>query len=128
MSTWNAFGPEYARTEDRAAVRTAEQTVADAWIGLLLAAETETATILDVHIRARGRVANRVQVAQRAGDPAALARSQTELEIADAACHQASQAHERSADQLARELRTWSGATAQRVRQALTDRSSAGLP
>jgi len=73
----------------RAAVRSAEQTVADAWIGQLLLAENEAEVAVGACTRVRNRAAEQVRAAQRSGDLAALVRSQCALERADRACSRA---------------------------------------
>ena len=126
MDSWEATGSERARAEDHEAVRTAEQTVSDAWIGRLLLAETEAGAVLGACARVRERAAGRVRAAQRSGDLSALVRSQTDLEQADAACRRALEAHEHARDRLAREHRLWAEANARRARPAPAGRSSTG--
>ncbi|GAA1987117.1 hypothetical protein [Catenulispora subtropica] len=109
---------------DREAVRTAEQTVHDAWLGQLLLAEAESEATMAASTRVRHRVAERVRDAQRSGDLVSLARSQAELEHADRACGRALGEYAEARDQLARELAEWTDATAGRARQAWCDRSS----
>lgn len=131
MTTWNISGPdptgagdsEADQEADHEAVRTAEQAVSDAWIGRLLVAESEADAVLGACARVRQRAADRVRAAQRAGDLAELARSQSDLELADAGWGRAIAARDHVGEQLARELATWSESTAHRVRQRLSDRS-----
>jgi hypothetical protein len=122
MDSWEIPGPGSAAGPDpRAAtgfdaVIDAEQTVGDAWIGRLLLAESEAETILGACVRARRRAAERVQAARQAGDSAAHARSRTDLEMADTACVQAWEDHERAERRLVDELAAWSRSTATRIR------------
>jgi len=111
--------------EGRDAVRAAEQTVSDAWIGRLLLAESEAGAVLGACARVRRRAADRVREAQRGGDVAALARTQTELDIADAAQRRALETHERHRVKLAHELTAWSEALACRLHEARADGSAA---
>jgi len=110
-------------TQDHEAVRAAEQAVSDAWIGQLLLAESETEAFLGAHTRVRQRAVKHVREAQRSGDLAALARSQTDLDLADAACGRAVAAHEHARTRLAHELTVWSRLTACRLRQARSDQA-----
>jgi hypothetical protein len=128
MAAWDgdAAGRDSAGAAARAAVRMAEQTVGDAWIGRLLLTEDEAETALDTRARLREQAAERVRGAQRAGDPAALARAQLELEHADRAWGQAVDGYERAHGVLTEEVALWTRATASRVRQAWADRSAAG--
>lgn len=112
-----------AGAADREAVRTAEQTVSDAWIGRLLMDESEAEAVVGACARARERAAGRVRAAQQAGDLAGLAQSQSELETADDGWRRARAIHEQAHSRLARELAMWSQCTAHRVRQALADRA-----
>jgi hypothetical protein len=115
-------GSDSEPTSDREAVRTAEQAVNDAWIGRLLVAESQAEAVLGACVRTRERAAGRVRAARRSGDPAALARAQTDLRTADTGCGRAWEAHEAAGAELVRELRVWSRSTASRVRQTLTER------
>jgi hypothetical protein len=116
---------EGAGAADREAVCAAEQTVGDAWIGRLLLIESETEAIAGACARTRERAADRVRDAQRAGDLAALARSQSDLETADTAWGHALKAHRHARTRLSRELAAWSQSTTHRVRQALSDQPGA---
>lgn len=120
QEAWDAAG-----AAEREAVRSAEQTVSDAWIGKLLLAESEAEAVVGACVRARERAAGRVRAAQEAGDPAGLARSQCDLEVADAGWGQALAAHKHAHTRLTRELSRWSQSTAHRVRQALADQPGA---
>lgn len=132
MNAWDSADPGFSEEPGfsgpvyREAVRTAEQTVSDAWIGRLLLAESEAEAVVGACARARERAAVKVRAAQQTGDLSGLARSQTDLERADAAWGQALAAHEHASGRLSRELAAWSESTAHRVRQALSDRSGAG--
>ena len=110
----------------RHAVRTAEQTVADAWIGQLLLAENEAEVAVGACTRVRNRAAAQVRAAQRAGDLAALVRSQRALERADRACGRALEEYTQARNQLSDQLTEWACATQRRIRQAQEDRSGAG--
>lgn len=119
----NSSGPESFRAASDEAVRVAEQTVSDAWIGQLLLAESESQTLLDACTHIRERTAGLLRAAERTDDPVTLARSRTALELAENAREKAYEVHERAADRLTHELMMWSHATARRVRQSLTDQS-----
>jgi hypothetical protein len=125
VDAWKSAQPEPAGAADREAVRAAEQTVSDAWLGRLLLAESEAEAVLGARARDRERAADRVRAAQRARNLTVLVQSQIHLERADAAWAEAMEAHERAGEVLARELRAWSEGTAHRVRQALSDQSGA---
>jgi hypothetical protein len=118
-----APSPAAARRE---AVRTAEQTVNDAWIGQLLLAEAESEATAGACARVRDRAVDRVRSAQCSGDLVALVQAQSELERADRVCEHAALAYDDARDRLARELADWTDATAQRARQAWADRPAAG--
>jgi len=107
-------------------VQVAEQAVSDAWIGQLLLAESEAETVAGACARVRERAAARVREAQRAGDLAALARFQGDLEAADAGWGRAVADHERARDRLVRELSGWSAGVASRIREAWADQQNAG--
>jgi hypothetical protein len=126
MDAWNAAGRDPVAAAGREAVRAAEQTVGDAWIGRLLLAESETEAALGVRTRLRERAAGRLREAQRAGDLNDLVRAQIELEFADRAWGRAAEEYEHARSRLTAELALWSEATATRVGQAWADRSSAG--
>lgn len=126
MDSWDTADSGFSGPMYREAVRTAEQTVSDAWIGRLLLAESEAEAVVGACARARERAAAQVRTAQQSGDLPGLARSQTDLEQAHAAWGQALAAHEHASGRLSRELATWSESTAHRVRQALSERSGAG--
>ncbi|GAA2063942.1 hypothetical protein GCM10009839_89190 [Catenulispora yoronensis] len=106
----------------RSAVREAEQTVADAWIGRLLTAESTAEAALGACERVRARVAAQLRAAQREGDLLLLGRTHQDLEGADRAWAQALEEYEHVRTVLDRELAAWADATAERVRQAWTDR------
>ena len=107
-------------------MRTAEQTVADAWIGPLLLAEKEAEVAVGACTRVRNRVAAQVRDAQRTGDLDALVRSQYALERADRACGRALEEYVHARTQLSEQLTEWACATQRRIRQAQADRSRAG--
>lgn len=110
----------------REAVRTAEQTVGDAWINRLLLIEHETETTLGIRARLRDQAAERVHAVHRADGPGALLRAQIGLEHADQEWSRAVAAYELAREILTDELALWSHATASRAQQAWTDRSAAG--
>lgn len=126
MDSWDTADAGFSGPMYREAVRTAEQTVSDAWIGRLLLAESEAEAVVGACARERERAVAKVRTAQQNGDLPGLARWQTDLEQADAAWGRALAAHERASGTLTRELAAWSESTAHRVRQALSDRSGAG--
>lgn len=134
MDAWDAGGHQWQNADSRdadgaarrQAVRTAEQTVADAWIGQLLLAENEAQVAVGASTRVRNRVAAQVRAAQRAGDLDALVRSQSALERADRACGRALEEYARARNQLSDQLTEWACATQRRIRQAQADRSGAG--
>lgn len=127
MDAWNAAGRDAAAAAAaREAIRTAEQTVGDAWIGRLLLTESEAEAAVAVRTRLREQAAARVFQAQRAGDLNALVRAQLDLEFADRAWSQAVEGYELARRKLSDELALWSEATANRVGQAWADRSAAG--
>ena len=123
---WNAIGPDHNWAAAREAVRSAEQTVSDAWLGRLLLAESEAEATVGACTRARQRAAERVRSAQQTGDLNALTRSQTDLEHADRAWGGSLDAFERARTKLADELESWAAGTARRVREAWADRAIAG--
>ena len=125
MNVWYIAGPEPVRAVDGEVVRAAEQTVNDAWIGRLLLAESEAEAVIGACVRARERAADRLRDAQQAGDLAALASAQSDLEVADTACGHALKAHGHAHTRLSHELAIWSESTAERVRQALPDQPGA---
>ncbi|MFL6114316.1 MAG: hypothetical protein ACJ786_23595 [Catenulispora sp.] len=107
-------------------MRTAEQTVADAWIGQLLLAENEAEVAVGACTRVRNRAAEQVRAAQRSGDLDALVRSQCALERADRACGRALEEYVQARTRLCEQLNEWACATRRRTRQAQADHSSAG--
>lgn len=119
-------GRERAEALGRDAVRRAEQTVGDAWIGQLLLAEAECEATVSACSRVRDRVAERVRAAQRSGDLPALVRSQADLERADRAWGRALDVYDSARDRLEHELALWTDATAGRARQAWADRPAVG--
>lgn len=121
-----AIGPDPHWAAAREAVRTAEQTVSDAWLGRLLLAESEAEATVGACARTRQRAAERVRSAQRTGDLVALTRSQTDLEHADRAWGGSLAVYEHARAKLAHELERWADGTARRVREAWADRSIAG--
>lgn len=126
MDAWTDPESDPARAAEREVIRSAEQTVGDAWVGLLLSVESEAEAVVDACARVRRRAAGRAQAAHRADDLAGLAQAQTDLDLAAVAERRAEDAHELASAQLVSELKTWSEATAHRVAQALTDRSGVG--
>lgn len=126
MNSGNSIGPGPAGAAAHEAIRTAEQAVSDAWIGQLMLTESEAEAVVRACARVRQRAADRVRTAQRTGDLAALAESQSDLETADAGWGRALAAQERAGAHLTDELAIWSESTAQRVRQRLSERSTAG--
>jgi hypothetical protein len=134
VDAWDASGHQSRKTDHhdadgsarRHAVRTAEQTVADAWIGQLLLAENEAEVAVGACTRVRNRVAAQVRDAQRTGDLDALVRSQYALERADRACGRALEEYVHARTQLSEQLTEWACATQRRIRQAQADRSRAG--
>lgn len=126
MPERDGSGRERAEALGRDAVRRAEQTVGDAWIGQLLLAEAESEATVGACSRVRDRVAERVRAAQRSGDLSALVRSQADLERADQAWSRAVHVYDGARERLARELALWTDATARRARQAWADRPSVG--
>lgn len=127
MDAWSAAGRDpAAAAAAREVIRTAEQTVGDAWIGRLLLTESEAEAAVGVRTRLRERAACRVREAQRTGDLNALVRAQLDLEFADQAWSRAVEGYELARGRLAEELATWGEATANRVGQAWADRSAAG--
>jgi hypothetical protein len=128
MTAPNAFGPEAAEAAAREVVRTAEQTVSDAWIGRLLSAESEADAVVGSCARVRERATDQVRAAQQAGDLTLIVHSQDSLELADAAWYRALDARAHAGTRLASELEMWSENTAHRVRQALSDQAEDGMP
>jgi hypothetical protein len=127
MDAWSAAGRDAtAAAAAREAIRTAEQTVGDAWIGRLLLTESEAEATVAVRTRLRERALGRVREAQRAGDLSTLVRAQLDLEFADRAWSRAVEEYELARRKLNDELALWSEATANRVGQAWADRSAAG--
>lgn len=112
--------------DQRAAVRSAEQTVSDAWIGQLLLAEHEAHLTVDVCTRVRERLADRLRVARQVGDPPAIQETARRLDRADHACAVALDTYSESRDLLAEQLENWLRATRMRFREAQDDRRVIG--
>ncbi|MEY9894773.1 hypothetical protein ABIA35_004744 [Catenulispora sp. MAP12-49] len=112
--------------DQRAAVRSAEQAVGDAWIGQLLVAEYEAHISVDVCTRARQQLADRLRVAQRVGDPPAIEETARQLKRAEQACAAALDSYSESRDLLAEQLQNWLSATRMRFREAQADRRVIG--
>lgn len=113
-------------TAQRAAVRSAEQAVSDAWIGQLLLAEYEAHVTVDICTRVRERLASRLHVAERVGDPASIEETSRRLERADRACATALDTYSQSRELLAEQLDDWLCATRGRFREAEADRRVIG--
>ncbi|MEY9928806.1 hypothetical protein ABH926_003445 [Catenulispora sp. GP43] len=112
--------------DQRAAVRSAEQAVSDAWIRQLLAAEYEAHATVDICTRARQQLADRLHVARRVGDPPAIEETARRLRDAEQACIAALDTYSESRDLLAEQLENWLCATRMRYRQAQDDRRVIG--
>lgn len=112
--------------DERAAVRSAEQAVSDAWIGQLLAAEYEAQVAADICTRVRERLADRLRVEQRAGEPAAVEQTRRRLECADRLCGDALDTYAEAREVLAGQLEAWLLATRGRFREAEDDRRVVG--
>jgi hypothetical protein len=112
--------------DQRAAVRSAEQAVSDAWIGQLLLAEYEAHVRVDICTQVRGRLADRLRVAQQVGDPSTIAETRRRLEHVDRACANALDTYSESRELLAEQLEKWLHASRMRFREAQADRRVVG--
>ena len=113
-------------TEQRAAVRSAEQAVSDAWIGQLVAAEYEAQVAAGICTRVRERLAERLRVALREGDMAAMAEASRKLESADQVCAAARDTYSQARELVAEQLEDLLRATRVRYREAEDDRRVVG--
>ena len=118
--------PSSTGADQRAAVRSAEQAVSDAWIGQLLLAEYEAHATVDLCTRVRQRLTDRLRVAHQVGDPATIAETWRRLESADRAFGAALDSYEESRDLLAGQLEHWLSATRGRIREFEADRRVVG--
>src|SRR5947208_618506 len=98
MEDGRSARPSSTGADQRAAVRSAEQAVSDAWIGQLLLAEYEAHMTVDLCTRIREQLADRLRVAQQVGDPAAIDETWRRLESADRAYAAALDSYEESRD------------------------------
>jgi hypothetical protein len=112
--------------DQRAAVRSAEQAVSDAWIGQLLLAEYDAHVTVDIHTRIRARLADRLRVAERVGDPSTIAETRRRLDSAEQACAVALDTYSDSRELLAEQLDKWLAASRMRYREAEADRRVVG--
>jgi hypothetical protein len=110
----------------RAAVRSAEQAVSDAWIGQLLAAEYEAQVAAGICTQVRGRLADRLHAAEQAGDQAAIDETWRRLLSADQVCASALDTYAEAREVLAEQLEEWLRATRGRFREAEDDRRVVG--
>ncbi|ACU73042.1 hypothetical protein Caci_4178 [Catenulispora acidiphila DSM 44928] len=113
-------------TDQRAAVRSAEQAVSDAWIGQLLLAEYEAHVAVDICTRVREQLADRLRAAELSGDPPAIEETARRFANAEHACAVALDTYSESRDLLAEQLDDWLCATRMRFREAQDDRRVIG--
>ena len=112
--------------DQRAAVRSAEQAVSDAWIGQLLAAEYEAQVAAGICTQVRERLADRLRTAEQAGDLPAIEETWRKLECANQVCTTALDTYAEARDLLAVQLEEWLRATRVRYREAEDDRRVVG--
>jgi kynureninase len=112
--------------DQRAAVRSAEQAVSDAWVGQLVAAEYEAQVAAGICTRVRERLAERLRVALREGDTDAMEETSRRLECADRVCAAALDTYSEARAVLAEQLEDWLRATRVRYREAEDDRRVVG--
>jgi hypothetical protein len=112
--------------DQRAAVRSAEQAVSDAWIGQLLAAEYEAQVAAGICTKVRERLADRLRAAEKAGDRRAIEETRRKLECADQVCATALDTYAEAREVLAAQLEEWLRATRVRYREAEDDRRVVG--
>jgi hypothetical protein len=112
--------------DQRAAVRSAEQAVSDAWIGQLLAAEYEAQVAAGICTQVRERLADRLRAAEQAGDHRTIEETRRKLERADQVCATALDTYVEARDVLAVQLEEWLRATRVRFREAEDDRRVVG--
>jgi hypothetical protein len=105
----------------REAVRSAEQTVADAWIGQLLLAEAEAEAVVSVCDRKRQLAVEQIRIARRAGDISALAQAQSAFHRAAADCDESLQDFHHAGTRLAEHLTDWACFTQRRISQRQAD-------
>lgn len=111
-----------ADSAGREAVRAAEQTVSDAWIGQLLVAEHEASVEAAECLRACGRLAARLVALQAAGDTAAVDELRERLERANGRSADAMADYDGVRDLLAQELEGWASTTRVRIAASRADR------
>lgn len=126
MEDGRSARPSSTGADQRAAVRSAEQAVSDAWIGQLLLAEYEAHMTVDLCTRIREQLADRLRVAQQVGDPTTIDETWRRLEGADRAYADALDSYEESRDLLAGQLEDWLSATRGRIREFENDRRVVG--
>jgi hypothetical protein len=112
--------------DQRAAVRSAEQAVSDAWIGQLLSAEYEARVRVDLCTRVRERLNDRLRRAMQAGDQPTIMETRRRIECADRVCAAALDTYAESREILADQLEMWLRATQVRSREAEVDRRIVG--
>lgn len=112
--------------DQRAAVRSAEQAVSDAWIGQLLLAEYDAHVTVDMCTRIRARLADRLCVAEQVGDPSTIAETRRRLDSAERSCAAALDTYADSRELLAEQLEKWLHASRIRFREAEDDRRVVG--
>ncbi|MBS2539999.1 hypothetical protein KGQ20_45380 [Catenulispora sp. NF23] len=126
MEDWTSARESTTGPAQRAAVRSAEQAVSDAWIGQLVAAEYEAQVAVEICTRVRERLTARLRVAEQVGDPLTIAETRRRLAAADRVCAGALDTYAESRDLLAEQLDRWLQATRMRFRESEDDRRVIG--
>ena len=112
--------------DERAAVRSAEQAVSDAWIGQLLVAEYDAHVTVDICTRIWSRLVYLLCVAHQVPYPSTLPETRRRLDSAERACAVALDMYSDSRELLTEQLEKWLHASRMRYREAQADRRVIG--
>lgn len=126
MEDWRDARRSPTGAAQRAAVRSAEQAVSDAWIGQLVAAEYEAQVAVEICTRVRERLTTRLCVAEQVGDAQTIAETRRRLASADRVCAGALDTYAESRELLVEQMDQWLHATRMRFRESEDDRRVIG--